>query len=145
MPYELCPLIIIFDEETNRPIAFHNIIPSKIIIGIATLNYTSFMLFHELAHCWLGLKVKQEMYELTADLIAMSFLTKIIPSHTEEYSNIIEGSYIASDLGKKFLGEELQKKILDDPEGYFQEIIDTCDKNQKTYRMYGHAEKNKLP
>ena len=122
IPFELFPLIIIVDEETYRPFSVMNINPFKVFIRLTLPGYTAFMLFHELAHCWLNLKGKHERNDYIADLIAMIVLKKIIPSDTEEYKNIIRASYIGSDYGKEKIGEEFQKNILNDPEGSWEEI-----------------------
>jgi hypothetical protein len=91
-------------------------------------DYWKYTFLHELGHSWLSLKVSPKDMEsgyedLFIDLVAICTFRKILPPHKRVYREVRKHrTYFLTQQSKRFLGKELYKQILQDPEAYLRDL-----------------------
>ena len=91
-------------------------------------DYWKYTFLHELGHSWLSLKVSPKDMEsgyedLFIDLVAICTFRKILPPYKRVYREVRKHrTYFLTQQSKRFLGKELYKQILQDPEAYLRDL-----------------------
>ena len=91
-------------------------------------DYWKYTFLHELGHSWLSLNVSSKDMEsgygdLFIDLVAICTFRKILPPHKRVYREVRKHrTYFLTQQSKRFLGKELYKQILQDPEAYLSDL-----------------------
>jgi hypothetical protein len=91
-------------------------------------QYWKYTLLHELGHSWfsgeLSTEDKELGYEdLFIDLIAICTFRKILPPKKWVYHEVRRHRpFFLTQQTKRFLGRELYREILQDPEGYLRDL-----------------------
>ncbi len=91
-------------------------------------EYWKYALLHELGHSWfsveLSLEDKEFGYEdLFIDLVAICTFRKILPPKKWVYHEVRRHRpFFITQQTKRFLGKELYREILQDPEGYLWDL-----------------------
>jgi hypothetical protein len=91
-------------------------------------EYWKYTLLHELAHAWFSVELSTEDMEsgyedLFIDLIAICTFRKILPPKKWVYHEVRRHRpFFLTQQTKRFLGRELYREILQDPEGYLRDL-----------------------
>ncbi|MFH1292895.1 MAG: hypothetical protein ABIJ44_02050 [Pseudomonadota bacterium] len=91
-------------------------------------EYWKYTFLHELGHSWFSLEFSPDEREcgyedLFIDLAAMCTFRKILPAHKRIYREVRKHrTYFLTQQSKRFLGKELYKQILQDPEAYLGDL-----------------------
>ena len=127
IPCRLSNILILTDDELKRGLQvviqyeYNNnwryiFIPTiDLKLPYAFWNYT---FLHELGHCWINVQYDSFFIrEVFTDLISISTLKEIIPLNKKLYTDVVNvRSYVGGDEFKKYIGNDLQQYILQDPE-----------------------------
>jgi hypothetical protein len=91
-------------------------------------EYWKYTLLHELGHAWFSVEVSTEDKEfgyedLFIDLIEICTFRKILPPKKWVYHEVRRHRpFFLTQQTKRFLGRELYREILQDPEGYLRDL-----------------------
>jgi hypothetical protein len=91
-------------------------------------EYWKYTLLHELGHAWFSVELSTEDKELGyedlfIDLIAICTFRKILPPKKWVYHEVRRHRpFFLTQQTKRFLGRELYREILQDPEGYLRDL-----------------------
>ena len=91
-------------------------------------EYWKYTLLHELGHSWFSVELSTEDKELGyedlfIDLIAICTFRKILPPKKWVYHEVRRHRpFFLTQQTKRFLGRELYREILQDPEGYLRDL-----------------------
>lgn len=91
-------------------------------------EYWKYTFLHELGHSWFSLELSAEDKEfgyedLFIDLVAICTFRKILPPRKWVYGEVRKHRpYFLTQQTKRFLGKELYRQILLDPEGYLRDL-----------------------
>jgi hypothetical protein len=91
-------------------------------------DYWKYTFLHELGHSWFSIKVSLKDMEsgyddLLTDLVAICTFRKILPPQKRVYREVRKHrTYFLTQQSKRFLGKELYKQILQDPEAYLRDL-----------------------
>ena len=114
-----------FQDEDNGSRYAEIIIP---INDYKVHEYWKYTFLHELGHSWLSVGFSHDDKEcghedLFIDLIAICTFRKILPPHKRVYREVRKHrSYFLTQESKRFLGKELYREILQDPEAYLGDL-----------------------
>jgi len=112
------------DAEDERPFA-------EVLIPVSDFQiheYWKYTLLHELGHAWFSAELSTEDKEfgyedLFIDLIAICTFRKILPPKKWVYHEVRRHRpFFLTQQTKRFLGRELYREILQDPEGYLRDL-----------------------
>jgi hypothetical protein len=99
-------------------------------------EYWKYALLHELGHSWFSVELSTEDKEfgyedLFIDLVAICTFRKILPPKKWVYHEVRRHRpFFITQQTKRFLGKELYREILQDPEGYLRDL------REKIYSSY---------
>jgi hypothetical protein len=91
-------------------------------------EYWKYTFLHELGHSWFSIKFSPKDMEsgyedLFIDLVAICTFRKTLPPHKRVYREVRKHrTYFLTQQSKRFLGKELYKQILHDPEVYLRDL-----------------------
>lgn len=91
-------------------------------------EYWKYALLHELGHAWFSVELSTEDKEfgyedLIIDLVAICTFRKILPQKKWVYHEVRRHRpFFITQQTKRFLGKELYREILQDPEGYLSDL-----------------------
>ena len=91
-------------------------------------EYWKYTFLHELGHLWSSMKVSPKDIEsgyedLLVDLVAICTFRKTLPPYKRVYREVRKHrTYFLTQQSKRFLGKELYKQILQDPEAYLRDL-----------------------
>jgi hypothetical protein len=91
-------------------------------------EYWKYTLLHELGHSWFSIELSAEDKEfgyedLLIDLVAICTFRKILPPQKWVYQEVRKHRpYFLTQQTKRFLGRELYRQILQDPEGHLWDL-----------------------
>jgi len=114
-----------FRDAENGSLFVEVLIP---ITDFKIHEYWKYTLLHELGHSWfsgeLSAEDKELGYEdLFIDLIAICTFRKILPPKKWVYHEVRRHRpFFLTQQTKRFLGRELYREILKDPEGYLRDL-----------------------
>jgi len=112
------------DTEDGSPFA-------EILIAITDFKmheYWKYTFLHELGHAWFSVELSKEDKELGyedlfIDLIAICTFRKILPPKKWVYHEVRRHRpFFLTQRTKRFLGKELYRQILQEPEGYLRDL-----------------------
>lgn len=113
-------------RDTNDGSLFAEIlIPTK---DFQAHEYWKYTFLHELGHSWFSIKfsakdLKFGYEDFFVDLVAMCTFRKMLPPHKRVYREIRKHrTYFLTQQNKRFLGKELYRQILKDPETYLRDL-----------------------
>ena len=130
-------LFILVDDELGRGASTKSrdvddgsffaeiLIPAK---DFKVHEYWKYTFLHELGHSWFSIKVSPKDMEsgyedLLIDLVAICTFRKTLPPHKRVYREVRKHrTYFLTQQSKRFLGKELYKQILQDPEAYLRDL-----------------------
>lgn len=104
---------------------------AEVLIPISDFKmheYWKYTLLHELGHSWFSVELSTEDKELGyedlfIDLIAICTFRKILPPKKWVYHEVRRHRpFFLTQQTKRFLGRELYREILQDPEGYLRDL-----------------------
>jgi hypothetical protein len=84
---------------------------------------------HELTHCWLPMKqpdsgVALKYQKIATDLIALCAFRRLFEPHKRLYREVIKhGTCFGSEEAKNFLGKDLHREILENPESHLKKAF----------------------
>jgi hypothetical protein len=111
------------------------LIPSS---DFQTHEYWKYTLLHELGHSWFAVELSTEDKEfgyedLFIDLVAICSFRKILPPKKWVYHEVRRHRpFFLTRQTKRFLGKQLYREILRDPEGYLRDL------REKIYSSHAH-------
>ena len=91
-------------------------------------EYWKYTFLHELGHSWFSIKLSPKDREfgyedLFIDLVAICTFRKILPPDKRVYREVRQHrTFFLTQQSKRFLGRELYKQILQDPEAYLRDL-----------------------
>jgi hypothetical protein len=91
-------------------------------------EYWKYSFLHELGHSWFSIDFSPEDIEyghddLFIDLVVICAFRKILPPDKRVYREVRKHKpYFLTQQSKRFIGKELYKQILRDPEGYLRDL-----------------------
>lgn len=91
-------------------------------------EYWKYTFLHELCHLWFSVELSAEDKEfgyedLFIDLVAICTFRKILPPNKWVYQEVRKHRpYFLTQQTKRFLGKELYRQILLEPEGYLRDL-----------------------
>ncbi len=91
-------------------------------------EYWRYTFLHELGHSWFSIEFSPKDMEfgyedLFIDLVVICTFRKILPPHRRVYREVRKHRpYFLTQQSKRFLGKELYKQILKDPEAYLRDL-----------------------
>jgi hypothetical protein len=130
-------LLILADEEiksggsTRLRDAEDGSLFAEILISVNNFKiheYWKYTLLHELGHAWFSAELSTEDKELGyedlfIDLIAICTFRKILPPKKWVYHEVRRHRpFFLTQQTKRFLGKELYRQMLQDPEGYLRDL-----------------------
>jgi hypothetical protein len=130
-------LLILADKEIERGgktrlrDAEDGSLGAEIIISLTNFTmheYWKYTFLHELGHAWFSVELSSEDKELGyeglfIDLIAICTFRKILPPKKWVYHEVRRHRpFFLTQQTKRFLGKELYRQILQDPEGYLRDL-----------------------
>lgn len=83
----------------------------------------------ELGHSWFSIEFSPRdrefgYHDLFIDLVVLCTFRKILPPHKRVYREVrTHRTYFLNQQSKRFLGKELYKQILQDPEAYLRDLL----------------------
>lgn len=134
---DLIDLLIVADTEiksggsTRLRDADDGSLFAEILISInnfKTHEYWKYTFLHELGHAWFSVELSTEDKELGykdlfIDLIAICTFRKILPPKKWVYHEVRRHRpFFLTQQTKRFLGKELYRQMLQDPEGYLRDL-----------------------
>jgi hypothetical protein len=105
-------------------------------------EYWKYTLLHELAHSWFSVELSTEDKELGyedlfIDLIAICTFRKILPPKKWVYHEVRRHRpFFLTQQTKRFLGRELYREILQDPEGYLRDLREKIYSSQTPLELH---------
>jgi hypothetical protein len=135
IPCEISDILILTDDEIERGLQIKlrserdGSLLGLVFIPPVDLNapdaFWNYTFLHELGHCWISMKYKDiKTEEIFTDLVAISALKTIIPSHTGLFKETVKlRSYTGGKQGKEYYGRETQKEVLQNPEQYLKKLL----------------------
>ena len=114
-----------FQDEHNGSLYAEIIIP---VNDYKVHEYWKYTFLHELGRSWLSVGFSHDDKEyghedLFIDLIAICTFRKILPPHKRAYREVRKHrTYFLTQKSKRFLGKELYREILQDPEAYLGDL-----------------------
>lgn len=130
-------LLILVDKELKRGTstkfrdAEDGSLFAEVLIPITDFKiheYWKYTLLHELGHSWCSMELSTEDKEfgyedLIIDLVAICTFRKILPQRKWVYHEVRKHRpFFLTQQTKRFLGKELYREILQDPEGYLRDL-----------------------
>lgn len=91
-------------------------------------EYWKYSFLHELGHSWFSIDFSPEDIEyghedLFIDLVVICAFRKILPPYKRVYKEVRKHrTYFLTQQSKRFIGRELYRQILHDPEGYLRDL-----------------------
>jgi len=114
-----------FQDAEDGSIYAEVLIPSS---DFKIHEYWKYALLHELGHTWFSVELSTEDKELGyedlfIDLVAICTFRKILPPKKWVYHEVRRHRpFFITQQTKRFLGKELYREILQDPEGYLSDL-----------------------
>ncbi len=114
-----------FRDEDDGSFFAEVLIPAR---DFKVHEYWKYTFLHELGHLWFSIKVSPKDIEsgyedLLVDLVAICTFRKTLPPHKRVYREVRKHrTYFLTQQSKRFLGKELYKQILQDPEAYLRDL-----------------------
>lgn len=105
-------------------------------------EYWKYTLLHELGHAWFSLELstedKESGYEdLFIDLVAICTFRKILPPKKWVYHEVRRHKpFFLTQQTKRFLGKELYREILQEPEGYLRDLREKIYSSQTPLEIH---------
>lgn len=130
-------LLILVDKELKRGTSakFRDAeagrLFAEVLIPITDFKiheYWKYTLLHELGHSWFSVELSTEDKEfgyedLIIDLVAICTFRKILPQRKWVYHEVRKHRpFFLTQQTKRFLGKELYREMLQDPEGYLSDL-----------------------
>lgn len=135
-------LFILVDDELKRGTStkFRDVNNGNLFaeISIPTKDfqmheYWKYSFLHELGHSWFSIEFSPEDMEyghedLFIDLVVICTFRKILPSYKRVYQEVRKHrTYFLTQQSKRFIGKELYRQILQDPEAYLRDLQQKID------------------
>lgn len=135
-------LFILVDEELQRGTstkfrdAYDKSLFAEVLIparDFKMYEYWKYSFLHELGHSWFSIEFSPEDMEcghedLFIDLVVICTFRKILPPHKRVYQEVKKHRpYFLTQQSKRFIGKELYKQILRDPEAYLRDLQQKID------------------
>lgn len=114
-----------FQDAEDGSIYAEVLIPSS---DFKIHEYWKYALLHELGHSWFSVELSTEDKELGyedlfIDLVAICTFRKMLPPNKWVYHEVRRHRpFFITQQTKRFLGKELYREILQDPEGYLRDL-----------------------
>jgi hypothetical protein len=114
-----------FRDVDDGSIFAEILIPTK---DFKVHEYWKYTFLHELGHSWFSIKFPPKDMEsgyedLFIDLVAICTFRKTLPPQKRVYREVRKHrTYFLTQQSKRFLGKELYKQILHDPEVYLRDL-----------------------
>ena len=114
-----------FRDGDNGSLCAEILIPSK---DFKVHEYWKYTFLHELGHSWFSIEFSPKDMEfgyedLFIDLVVICTFRKILPPHKRVYREVRKHrTYFLTQQSKRFLGKELYRQILQDPEAYLRDL-----------------------
>jgi hypothetical protein len=114
-----------FRDADNGSLFAEILIPAK---DFKVHEYWKYSFLHELGHSWFSIDFSPEDMEyghedLFIDLVVMCTFRKILPPKKRVYKEVRKHrTYFLTQQSKRFIGKELYRQILNDPEGYLRDL-----------------------
>lgn len=115
----------IFRDANNGNLFAEILIPAK---DFTVHEYWKYSFLHELGHSWLSVEFSAEDMEcghedLFIDLVVICVFRKTLPPYKRVYKEVRKHrTYFLTQQSKRFIGKELYRQILRDPEGYLRDL-----------------------
>ncbi len=144
-------LLVLVDKELKRGTStkFRNAengtIFAEVLIPRSDFKiheYWKYTLLHELGHLWFSVELSTEDKEfgyedLFIDLIAICTFRKILPPKKWVYHEVRRHRpFFLTQQTKRFLGRELYREILQDPEGYLSDLREKIYSSQTPLKIH---------
>ena len=144
-------LLILVDKELKRGTstkfrdAEDGSLFAEVLIPIADFKiheYWKYTLLHELGHSWFSMELSTEDKEfgyedLFIDLVAICTFRKILPPKKWVYHEVRRHRpFFITQQTKRFLGKELYREILQDPEGYLRDLREKIYSSQTPLEIH---------
>ena len=114
-----------FRDADNGNLFAEILLPAK---DFTVHEYWKYSFLHELGHSWLSVEFSAEDIEcghedLFIDLVVICVFRKILPPSKRVYKEVRKHrTYFLTQQSKRFIGKELYRQILRDPEGYLRDL-----------------------
>ena len=144
-------LLILVDKELKRGTstkfreAEDGSLFAEVLIPITDFKrheYWKYTLLHELGHSWFSMELSTEDKEfgyedLIIDLVAICTFRKILPQRKWVYHEVRRHRpFFLTQQTKRFLGKELYREILQDPEGYLRDLREKIYSSQTPLEIH---------
>lgn len=144
-------LLILVDKELKRGTstkfrdAEDGSLFAEVLIPISDFKiheYWKYTLLHELGHSWFSMELSTEDKEfgyedLFIDLVAICTFRKILPPKKWVYHEVRRHRpFFITQQTKRFLGKELYREILQDPEGYLRDLREKIYSSQTPLEIH---------
>lgn len=114
-----------FQDVDDGSLFAEILIPTK---DFKVHEYWKYTFLHELGHSWFSIEFSPKDMEfghedLFIDLVVICTFRKILPPHKRVYQEVRKHrTYFLTQQSKRFIGKELYKQILHDPEAYLRDL-----------------------
>jgi hypothetical protein len=114
-----------FRDANDGSLFAEILIPAK---DFRVHEYWKYTFLHELGHSWFSIRfsskdMKFGYEDFLIDLVAICTFRKILPPHKRIYREVRKHrTFFLTQQTKRFLGKELYRQILTDPETYLRDL-----------------------